>query len=347
MVAERYRLDQQVASGSAGVAFKATRLEDGFLVRMLRRDLDGVDDDYLLRVNQLLTLDMPGLPRAIEHFVIDLDGARSLWMVHENVRGHSLAELDAPLEKDQLLARLGEAAALLDPLHARWPPMIHGALSLSSLLCRGSDDRLTLVDFDPVTTNPSPTVDMRELGQIASTLVGKRDAQLARQLQQLLASVGDATEARTALATLRRLRSTEASPEAKTQRMSSDELAFELGVGSSEELELVDPAAESGVLAVAGEFGERLASASGSSIPVRREARKTPIVPTRKRTRAPSNDAPIMRPEELSRELSAAHRVANEMQKRRRVQVEAAKVLIIAFVALVVTLITLMVVGFV
>ena len=334
----RYRLDAVLAHSSAGVSYRATRLDDSLLVRALVRDLNLQQDDPMLRSRQLHALDQPRLPRCIDVFELRQGERHRLWVVHDFVRGTSLAEIAQPLDKDELLATLDEATAMLAPLHARWPPLIHGALERSSMLRRASDGHLTLVDFDPLTCNPSPAVDLQALAEISAGLVMAEEPELARSLRQLLAGVSDAGEARRALRTLQQLRQTE-SAQAVTRRMSSDELARELGV-DQKELGIINPAAESGTHArdaVAGEIGQR-AEASGSSIPVARKRpkpRSKPIVPGRqyKKTQPPSDDAPIMRPEELSRELSAAQRVASEISQRQRTQNRMAQLTLILIIA--------------
>ncbi|MCA9684080.1 MAG: hypothetical protein KC457_17905, partial [Myxococcales bacterium] len=109
----RYRLDAVLAHSSAGVSYRATRLDDSLLVRALVRDVDLQQDDPMLRSRQLRALDQPRLPRCIDVFELRQGERHRLWVVHDFVRGTSLAEIAQPLDKDELLATLDEATAML------------------------------------------------------------------------------------------------------------------------------------------------------------------------------------------------------------------------------------------
>lgn len=128
--------------------------------------------------------------------------------------------------------------------------------------------------------------------------------------------------------------------DAPTRRMSSEELHSELGI-SGEVNSIYNPAEESGehssqsgtyeLASIAGEIGGS-GSNSGSSSRRSSSSSRRHVGSSRRRKRDP--DAPVMRPEDLSRELSEAQRTILASTKEERKRVEVSQTLIFAAVAL-------------
>jgi hypothetical protein len=97
---------------------------------------------------------------------------------------------------------------------------------------------------------------------------------------------------------------------------------------------------------VSGQIGQR-ASASASLPRQPKPKPKPKRQPIRRSAKASANaDVPVMRPEDLSRELSQAFRATHELELRQRQRQTAAKLTIIATAALVAALLTWLVFAF-
>jgi len=94
----------------------------------------------------LASLNHPGIPRYLEHYVED-DGV-TLVLVMEHISGHTLARPAATIDSAQLTSWLRQALQILAYLHSRVPAVIHRDVTPKNLIVDG--ERLSLVDFGSV-----------------------------------------------------------------------------------------------------------------------------------------------------------------------------------------------------
>ncbi len=164
----RFRLDRPVdpwcGNDPDDACYRATRIEDGMLVRARRLDFrprSGVElADFEARLAPLRELRHPAVPLWIEDFTRVEDRRSRMWTIHAWVRGAPLS--GEVFEELAVLELLREAAGLLVPLHL--VDIVHGAITPHSLVRRTSDRGLSLVDFGrpallgPVQRPPKPEV---------------------------------------------------------------------------------------------------------------------------------------------------------------------------------------------
>lgn len=342
----RYRLERQLGEDSVGVSYRATRIEDATLVRarscMLRR-LPG-EPERAARSRISRELDHPGLPGWIDEFVIGDDPLATLWSIHEHLGGRSLTEAlaEAPerrFDGPRTIRLLRELAELLAYLHGRHPPVVHGALTPSRIQLRSGDGRACVLD----------------LGHASAAVHGAGNRGLAEQLayaapEQLHADPIPASDVWTlgaiALvscsgASLASLRDAQRSLRWRERVTISPDLADVL----ARMLE-PDPAGRIS----AAELVDMLASLEpASERPNRRAERHHPPpssppkpVPPRASTRVAGNksDVPVMRPDELSRELSQAHHALSSLAQQQRTHLVLARVLVVIVAAVIAGLAT-------
>jgi hypothetical protein len=121
------------------------------------------------------------LPRYIDHF--EENGA--LYLVMEQVEGESLAarrRRQAPLQQEQVLRFLTDAAACLRYLHGHAPPIVHRDIKPGNVLLR-PDGSYCFVDFGSVRDRLKP--------EGGSTVVGTFGFMAPEQFQGRAAPVSD------------------------------------------------------------------------------------------------------------------------------------------------------------
>jgi serine/threonine protein kinase len=333
----RYRLDRPLGESRGESSYRATRVEDALLVRVRAVSLDHAARETAAKIAKL---EHRGLPRLIETCEIGGEQSR-LFLVHEAVRGRTLLEL-ALAEPERmrdpawLLNLVSELAGALAYLHGQSPAIAHGQISASTILVgTGPDQRVCLLDLQ-LTGSPSPAADLRALGvMLASLLAGEigpdspRDAteppprwrehvdsQIASLIERMLANAPEhqitSVELREAAANLARARGGE-------ERRSPPTLARPLR-----------PTPRFVML-------ETVANPDGS---VSQAARPVPITDSRVAARRPREDIPVMRPDELSRELSQAYRATEPSEPHKQRQSVLAPVAVALLVALIAALAT-------
>jgi serine/threonine protein kinase len=97
-------------------------------------------------------LDHPGIPRSLDHFVLQEDGGATFYLVQEWIDGqHLQALLDRGERFSEVKARalLWQVLPILHYLHTRTPPLVHRDLKPSNLM-RRRDGEVALIDFGAV-----------------------------------------------------------------------------------------------------------------------------------------------------------------------------------------------------
>jgi serine/threonine protein kinase len=335
----RYRLDRPLGETRDESSYRATRVEDALLVRVR-----AVSIDHAASSAGLAALEHRGVPRLIEQCQTSGEHGR-LWLIHEYVRGRTLLEFmlaEPQRARDPLwvLPVLSELAAVLAYLHGQSPAIAHGQISANTILIgSGPDQRVCLLDVQ-LRGSASPAADLRALGVlVASLMVGHDeqaehaelsmpsteppprwrehvDRQLASLIERMLAN--DSTHQITsgalheAVAELVRARGAD-------ERRSPPTLARPLR-----------PTPRFVML-------ESVANPDGS---VSQTARPVPPTVSRIAVRRRSEDIPVMRPDEHSRELSQAHRASVQLEQEQQKQHVFTRVLVALLVAVVAALAT-------
>jgi serine/threonine protein kinase len=322
LLAGRYRLARPLGEAIGESSHRATRIEDALLVRVRAIDLDGASDSSradgsVLRATaaRIAKLVHPSLPRMIEHCEI-AGRPNRLWLVHEYVRGPTLSEF-AVAEPERardpawLLGFLAELTGALAYLHEQSPAIAHGQISANTVLVgAGPDQRPYLLDLQ-LSGSASPAADVRALGVwLTSLLAGQDiDSQLASLIERMLTDDPEhqitSGALREAIVGLVRARGSE-------DRRSPPMLARP-----------VRPTPRFMML-------EQVPNPDGS---VSQASRPVPRADSRLAARRSSEDVPIMRPDELSRELSQAHQATAELEQRQRKQLAFARVVVATLVA--------------
>jgi serine/threonine protein kinase len=333
----RYRLDRQVASDSVGVSYQATRVEDAVLVRarscMLLRLPD--EPERSARLTVLHELQHPAVPRWLDELVIGEGSLATLWSIHEHIPGQSLAELlttspEHRFDEAQTVALLRELADALVYLHERDSPVVHGGLWPALILLRPEGRGACLLDLG--------------CASAAVHAVGNRG--LAERLaytapEQLYANARSASDV-WALGAIAIVMLTGASIQNSRDASHAVRWRERINVDSRladllERMLEPDPAGRIN----AATMREQLATLAGTPS---RQHRTT--LPKRNPPRPVASsrpvDVPIMRPDELSRELSQAQRVAATLARQQRRRMMVARVLVAIVTAVIAGLATYM-----
>lgn len=182
----RYVVVGSLGAGSQGETLEAVDKRQGRPVAIKRFTLRGAKSwkDVELAEREatvLAALNHPSLPRYVEHF--EENGA--LYLVMEKVEGESLAarrRRKAPLDYEQVLRFLREAATSLAYLHGQTPPIVHRDIKPGNVILR-PDGSYCLVDFGSVRDRLKP--------EGGSTVVGTFGFMAPEQFQGRAAPVSD------------------------------------------------------------------------------------------------------------------------------------------------------------
>ncbi len=155
LVAGRYRLLERLGRGSSGTTWRA---EDpgGRGVAIKAVPLAEVEDPKARElvereVRVLRELSHPGIPAYVQHVVMGLEPAATLWLVQELVDGPSLAEEIEThrYSPREVLGIIDELAGILAYLHGLAPPVIHRDVKPGNVV-RRPDGSPALIDFGSV-----------------------------------------------------------------------------------------------------------------------------------------------------------------------------------------------------
>ena len=318
----RYRLDRQIAEASGESSYRATRVDDGLLVRIRAVDVtrassSGQISQLRESAARITKLDHHSLTRALEHCEI---GSRA-WLIHEYVRGRTLDEfvVAEPIrvrDPGWWLDLLADVAGGLAYLHEQSPPIAHGQISASRILVADGAPRFHLLDLQ-LATMGSPAADVRALGEVLGSLLGNEAAassDLVDLLERMLA------------------------PEPITSTALRDTVAGMVRTRANDERRRPPTLARSRRPTPRFTMLESVANPDGSVSEMSR-----PVPPTSSRVAPPrrrADDIPILRPDELSRELSQAYRATADFEQRQRKHLVVARVAVVVLVATIAALAT-------
>jgi serine/threonine protein kinase len=344
----RYRLDRPLGEIRGESSYRATRVEDALLVRVRAVNLDHAGSSNLEQAQtaaRIAKLEHRGLPRLIEQCEVGGEPGW-LYLIHEYVRGQTLLEFvlaEPARARDSvwLLNLLSELAGILAYLHGQSPALAHGQITGNTILVgAGPEQRISLLDLN-LSGSANPAADLRALGVLLTSLVSLGegtnevpaealaspteppprwrehvDSQLASLLERMLANDPahqiTSVALREAVAELVRVRGAE-------ERRSPPTLARPLR-----------PTPRFVML-------ESVANPDGS---VSQAARPVPRSGSRAGVRRASEDIPVMRPDELSRELSQAYRATAQLEQEQQKQSALARVAVVLLVAILAALAT-------
>ncbi|HEY3356048.1 MAG TPA: serine/threonine-protein kinase, partial [Polyangia bacterium] len=161
LLAGRYELQGPLGTGATGTTRRGRRVADGLAVAVKERRVLGLtsfrEAERLQREAELLgRLEHPGVPRLVEHFLLE-DGPGSAWyVVTELVAGRTLADELAGRAPDwrEVLRDVAGILDVLAYLHGRSPAVVHGDLTPDNLV-RRDDGTIVLLDFHAAQTFPA------------------------------------------------------------------------------------------------------------------------------------------------------------------------------------------------
>lgn len=169
---ERYRLDEIVGRGAAGITYRATAIHERRTVAVKELPFRQIDDLKVKELfereaNVLEQLDHPGVPAYVDDFTYGTGKNVSLFLVQEFIDGPNLdAELQSRrYDEMEVLAVMREVATILAYLHGLSPPVVHRDVKPKNVL-RRPNGALALVDFGSVRA----AIEDRALG--GSTVAG-------------------------------------------------------------------------------------------------------------------------------------------------------------------------------
>ena len=156
-LAGRYRLGELLGRGAAGSTWRAVEQAGGrqVVIKVLElRRLEGWKDVELLEreARVLRNLDHERIPRYVDSFREDRDGAAVFVLVQEYIPGTSLEAWVASGwrgTETEIRAIGAQVLRILDYIHSLRPPLIHRDLNPKNLI-RREDGQIFLVDFGGV-----------------------------------------------------------------------------------------------------------------------------------------------------------------------------------------------------
>jgi hypothetical protein len=159
LVRGRYRIVGKLGEGSQGTTFDGVDQTTGAPVAIKRFVVKGSQSwkDVELAEREatvLESLSHPSLPAHIDHF--EENGA--LYLVMQKIEGESVASLTkrgGMLSQADVVRFLSDAAAVLDYLHRRSPPVIHRDINPKNVI-RRPDGSFAIVDFGAVRDKLKP-----------------------------------------------------------------------------------------------------------------------------------------------------------------------------------------------
>lgn len=333
----RYRLDRPLVETDARASvYRATRVDDGLLVRVCALQLDATElEPRRQAATRAATFEHPKLPQLLACVTT---GERCLWLIYEHVPGPTLTELLAGeperwRESAVVLELLAGIADALAYLHAHG--LAHGGIVAASLSGRGLLD----ARLEPLASASAPA-DVSALGWLfAAAASGSQPGSLAPSWR-------DTIEDGALVALIDRMLAPD-----PDQRIASQTLR-EAAHGLLRVRKVSDDRRSPPTLPRASRPTPRfmmLEPPSPSPSPRVGSAGQTSsrtgvTALSRKR----DDDVPVMRPEDLSRELSQAYRATAATEERRRkhdIVLRAVVVLLAAIIAGLATYIVLRMTG--
>ncbi|MDX9720563.1 MAG: serine/threonine-protein kinase [Myxococcota bacterium] len=185
-IAQRWRLQKILGEGSFGHTWLAVDAQ-GKQVAVKELSVGRARSVKTLELFErevavLRKLDHQGVPKFIDHVVVEGAGAVRFYLVQEYIDGQTL-ELGSGDERD-VIKTLAELCDILSYLHARRPPVIHRDIKASNLM-RRKDGRLVLIDFGAVQQA------VRDAAQGGSTVAGTFGYMAPEQLRGIASPASD------------------------------------------------------------------------------------------------------------------------------------------------------------
>jgi serine/threonine protein kinase len=349
----RYRLDRPLGEIRGESSYRATRVEDALLVRVRAVNLDHSASSNLARAQtaaRIAKLEHRGLPRLLEQCELGGEPGR-LCLIHEYVRGQTLlefvlAEPERARDPMWLLNLLSELAGILAYLHGQAPAITHGRIAASTVLVvAGPEQRICLLDLQ-LSPSTSPAADLRALGVLLASLVSLPSLAMGEGTNEVLAEI----LASSSEPPPRWREHVDSQFASLIERMLANDAAHQISSAALREAaaELVrarvaeerrSPPTLARPLRPTPRFVmlESVPNPDGS---VRQAA--VPVSPSHSRAaaRRSGEDVPVMRPDELSRELSQAYRATAQLEQQKQKQNVFARVAVVLLVAILAALAT-------
>lgn len=145
----RYRIIEQLGSGGMGAVYRAH--DENLDVEVAVKENFFVSDESARQFHReahlLFELRHPGLPRVIDHFVVEGQGQ---YLVMDFIKGEDareiLKEQQGPLDEARVLRWAVQILEALQYMHSRTPPVIHRDIKPANIKITPGD-RAVLVDF--------------------------------------------------------------------------------------------------------------------------------------------------------------------------------------------------------
>jgi len=155
----RYRVVRVLGEGAQATTFEAVDVRSGKTVAVKRFRVRGARSWKEVELAEreakvLAQLSHPLLPRYVEHF----EERGELFLVTDKIEGDSLAALKTrgvSFSERDVVSLLRDAAAALDYLHHRTPPIIHRDIKPSNVI-RRRDGSFAFIDFGAVRDRMKP-----------------------------------------------------------------------------------------------------------------------------------------------------------------------------------------------
>jgi serine/threonine protein kinase len=145
----RYRINEQLGSGGMGAVYRAH--DENLDVEVAVKENFFVSEESARQFHReahlLFELRHPGLPRVIDHFVIEDQGQ---YLVMDFIKGKDAREIlqnnEAPMDEARVLRWAVQILEAMQYMHSRTPPVIHRDIKPANIKITPGD-RAILVDF--------------------------------------------------------------------------------------------------------------------------------------------------------------------------------------------------------
>ncbi|MFB8787332.1 MAG: ankyrin repeat domain-containing protein [Potamolinea sp.] len=157
IIAQRYRILDQLGQGGSGTTYQALSLQNDQQVALKALSLHRLTDWKMLELFErearvLAQLNHPAIPRYLEYFHVDTPQDRSFYIAQQIAEGKSLAALvqNGWHANEQEVRQIAiQILEILVYLHSLTPPVIHRDIKPQNII-RSSDGKIFLVDFGAV-----------------------------------------------------------------------------------------------------------------------------------------------------------------------------------------------------
>ncbi len=151
-IGDRWVLQRILGEGASGHTWLALDIRDQSSVAIKElavhraRSLKAIEL-FEREAKVLSALDHPGIPKFIDHLVVEGPGSVQLYLVQDYIEGSTLTLGQG--DERETVSILAELCEILVYLHGRRPPLIHRDIKPANVM-RRPDGRLVLIDFGAV-----------------------------------------------------------------------------------------------------------------------------------------------------------------------------------------------------